>query len=197
MDSKVAHYEELVNALRESRDLNQKERNQAREDLQSVEDQRLRDKERHRLATADQEQIHARLQGELEAARAKVSGRDRDLATLQTALKDLEGERQKLGEEHTSDRFGLQFEVQRLQRELEAADDELARAKEDLGAIEMEKAQMVSWVGGRLCVTDTLQRDKQRDLENRLSTERQGRLNLSDKLDAANKVCRPDAKGVC
>jgi hypothetical protein len=34
----------------------------------------------------------------------------------------------------------------------------------------------------------TPQMDKQRDLENRLSSERQGRLNLSDKLDEVSKV---------
>jgi hypothetical protein len=31
--------------------------------------------------------------------------------------------------------------------------------------------------------------DRQRELENRLSSERQGRLNLSDKLDEVSKVC--------
>jgi hypothetical protein len=31
--------------------------------------------------------------------------------------------------------------------------------------------------------------DKQRDLEGRLSSERQGRLNLSDRLDEVSKVC--------
>jgi chromosome segregation ATPase len=70
--------------------------------------------------------------------------RDRDLASVQSALRSLEDERRKLGDDHTSDRFSLELEIERVKRDLEQCEDELDRAKEDLRARDIEYGQMVS-----------------------------------------------------
>jgi len=218
------HYENLVNALKEARRKLQDERDGALVDAKLAQEKRVVDKdawrkenldeaEKHRRILADKDQvcrshvggnkdnpiqINARLQTELEAARDRVAQRDRDLLSVQTALRSLETERRKLGVEHTSDRFSLELEMERVKRDLAAAEDELDRARGEVDAREetlrqrdLERAQLVrrhsvrswSWL-------NKLQLDKLRDLEARLASERQGRLNLSDKLDIANKVTR-------
>jgi hypothetical protein len=69
-----------------------------------------------------------------------VSLRDKDLASVQAALRGLEDDRKKLGDEHTSDRFSL---------ELEQCEDELDRAKADLHDRDVEYGQLVRRFGRR------------------------------------------------
>ena len=130
----------------------------------------------------DDFQINVRLQADLERARDRLTERDRDLLSVQGALQSLEDERRKLGDEQTSDRSSLELEMNRVKRDLTAAKDELKRARgevdgseEKLRQRDLERAQLL---------------EKLRDLEARLASERQGRLNLSDKLDSANKNWR-------
>ncbi|ORY31357.1 hypothetical protein BCR39DRAFT_89832 [Naematelia encephala] len=192
-ESTKTHYENLVAALKEARAKTQTERDDALADVKALDERRKADKEsarkiledekeRNRRALADKDQVVTRLQTELEAARDRVSMRDRDVASLQNALRNLEADRQKLGDEHTSDRFSLELELERVKRDLAGCEDELAKARDDvedreeaLRKRDLEMSQLL---------------DKQRDLEARLSSERQGRLNMSDKLDIANKHAR-------
>ncbi len=95
-------------------------------------------------------QVNARLQTELEAARDRVAVRDRDLLSVQNALRSLEDERRKLGDEHTSDRYSLELEMDRVKRDLMVVEDELDRARADVDAREetlrqrdLERAQLV------------------------------------------------------
>jgi septal ring factor EnvC (AmiA/AmiB activator) len=44
----------------------------------------------------------------------------------------MESESKKLGETHTTARFSLQLEVDRLKRDLERSEDELAHARKDI-----------------------------------------------------------------
>lgn len=90
--------------------------------------------------------MYSRLQSELESAKSRVSERDRDLASVQNALRGLEDERQKLGDEHTSDRFSLELEIERVKRDLQTAEVELDQARRDLTKRDLEVAQMVSRV---------------------------------------------------
>lgn len=95
-------------------------------------------------------QVNARLQTELEAARDRVAVRDRDLLSVQNALRSLEDERRKLGDEHTSDRYSLELEMDRVKRDLMVVEEELDRARADVDAREetlrqrdLERAQLV------------------------------------------------------
>jgi hypothetical protein len=55
----------------------------------------------------------------------------------------LEDERKKLGDEHTSDRFSLELEIERVKRDLMNAEDQLDQARRDLTKRDLEVAQMV------------------------------------------------------
>jgi len=60
---------------------------------------------------------------------------------VQTALRSLESEKQKLGETHTTDRFSLELELDRLKRDLARSDDELQRAREEVKEREKTKRE--------------------------------------------------------
>lgn len=72
-----------------------------------------------------------------------MAQRDQDLASVQNALRSLEDERRKIGDEHTSDRFSLELEMERAKRDLASAEDELEQARKDLSRRDAEVAQMV------------------------------------------------------
>ncbi len=77
-------------------------------------------------------QALAQARSTLKSVRTLLEQRESDLAAVQTALRDLESEKRKLGESHTTDRFSLELELDRLKRDLARCEDELARARDDL-----------------------------------------------------------------
>ncbi|OWT40032.1 hypothetical protein C362_02530 [Cryptococcus neoformans Bt1] len=188
-----AHYEDLINVLKEARRKIQEEKEDALTRLGQEREERRSDREsikreldtensRLRQALSEKETQASRLQFELDAAHERINLRDRDLSQVERKLHDLEDERRKLGDEHTSNRFGLELEIDRVKRDLQRCEDELDIAKrelekrnENLRDRDIELATML---------------DKQRDIENRLSSERQGRLNISDKLDHTLKTAK-------
>ncbi|EAL21033.1 hypothetical protein CNBD4090 [Cryptococcus deneoformans B-3501A] len=188
-----AHYEDLINVLKEARRKIQEEKEEALTRLGQEREERRSDREgikreldtensRLRQALSEKETQASRLQFELDAARERIDLRDRDLSQVERKLHDLEDERRKLGDEHTSNRFGLELEIDRVKRDLQRCEDELDIAKreleernENLRDRDIELATML---------------DKQRDIENKLSSERQGRLNISDKLDQTLKTAK-------
>nr|KIR89442.1 hypothetical protein I308_00449 [Cryptococcus tetragattii IND107] len=188
-----AHYEDLISVLKEARRKIQEEKEEAITRLGQEKEERRSDREsikrelgtensRLRQALSEKEVQASRLQSELDAARERLSLRDRDLSEVERKLHDLEDERRKLGDEHTSNRFGLELEIDRVKRDLQRCEDELDIAKrelekknENLRDRDIELATML---------------DKQRDIENKLSSERQGRLNISDKLDQTLKTAK-------
>lgn len=192
-DEEKAHFVDLVAALKEARRKAQDERDDEAVKLRREEDahdadreawenERATEAEQHRRALASRDQVNERLTTELEAARDRVAMRDRDLASVQNALRGVEDERRKLGDEQSSGRQSLELEIQRLHRDFTRCEDELDRAREELRDREqalhdrdLELAELM---------------DKHRDLEGKLVTERQGRLNISDKLDAKTKEVR-------
>ncbi|WRT67702.1 uncharacterized protein IL334_004674 [Kwoniella shivajii] len=188
-----SHYENLVTALKEARRKLQDERDQAisggekeielrNAELHKMDRDRKGDEEKFKRALKEKEQMVSRLQSELDSARDRVSQRDQDLASVESALRSLEDERKKIGDEHTSDRFGLELELERVRRDL-------IRAEEDLESLRRELADREEGLRERdLDLARML--DKQRDLENRLASERQGRLHMSDKLDQTNKAAK-------
>ncbi|ADV21779.1 hypothetical protein I305_01825 [Cryptococcus gattii E566] len=188
-----AHYEDLISVLKEARRKIQEEKEEAitrlcqekeerRSDRESIKRELGTENSRLRQALSEKEVQASRLQSELDAARERLSLRDHDLSKVERKLYDLEDERRKLGDEHTSNRFGLELEVDRVKRDLQRCEDELDIAKrelekknENLRDRDIELATML---------------DKQRDIENKLSSERQGRLNISDKLDQTLKTAK-------
>lgn len=87
--------------------------------------------------------MYSRLQTELDTAKTRVSERDRDLHSVQNVLRGLEDERQKLGDEHTSDRFSLELEIERVKRDLERAEMDLEQARSQLTKRDLDVAHMV------------------------------------------------------
>nr|KIR49936.1 hypothetical protein I312_01030 [Cryptococcus bacillisporus CA1280] len=188
-----AHYEDLISALKEARRKIQEEKEEAITRLSQEKEERRSDREsikrelgtensRLRQALSEKEVQASRLQSELDAARERLSLRDRDLSEVERKLHDLEDERRKLGDEHTSNRFGLELEIERVKRDLQRCEDELDIAKRELekknGNLRDRDIELATML------------DKQRDIENKLSSERQGRLNISDKLDQTLKTAK-------
>ncbi|EJF58014.1 hypothetical protein DICSQDRAFT_139845 [Dichomitus squalens LYAD-421 SS1] len=112
---------------------------------------------------------------DLARAQSLLTQREADLAAVQTALQTLEADNKKLGESHTTARFSLQLEVDRLRRDVERLEDELARARKELDDRE-GKGRDRDGVIDKLYVEN-------RDLATQLAAETQARLNLSEKLD--------------
>lgn len=138
-----AHYEDLINVLKEARRKIQEEKEDALTRLGQEREERRSDREsikreldtensRLRQALSEKETQASRLQFELDAAHERINLRDRDLSQVERKLHDLEDERRKLGDEHTSNRFGLELEIDRVKRDLQRCEDELDIAKREL-----------------------------------------------------------------
>src|ERR1700722_9666290 len=69
---------------------------------------------------------------ELARTQSLLVQRESDMDAVQTALQTLEAESKKAGETHTTARFSLQLEVDRLKRDVERLEDDLARARKDV-----------------------------------------------------------------
>ncbi|EKM56179.1 uncharacterized protein PHACADRAFT_122431 [Phanerochaete carnosa HHB-10118-sp] len=113
---------------------------------------------------------------DLSNAQALLAQRENDLAQVQNALQTLEQESKKLGESHTTARFSLQLEVDRLKRDLERLEDELRRARKELDDRDGKTRD-------REGVLDRLHAEN-RDLAAQLAAQTQARLNVTEKLDA-------------
>ncbi|KAF9447240.1 hypothetical protein P691DRAFT_131442 [Macrolepiota fuliginosa MF-IS2] len=109
---------------------------------------------------------------------------------VQQVLNGLEEESKRRGEVDTTARFSLQLEVDRLKRDLERVEDELARARKEIDDREnknRDKDSMVDKLHG-----------ENRDLAAQLASQTQARLNISEKLDAAQaglKKAESDLEG--
>jgi chromosome segregation ATPase len=112
---------------------------------------------------------------ELARTQALLTQREEDLEKVSKALEDVEKESRKAGETHTTARFSLQLEVDRLKRDLERLEDELMRARKELEDRETKGRDRDS-------VLDKLHAEN-RDLASQLAVQTQARLNISEKLD--------------
>ncbi|KAJ1309342.1 hypothetical protein OPQ81_006121 [Rhizoctonia solani] len=135
---------------------------------------RVEDAERLQARAVDElehDLEHAR--NELRSVELTLVQRDADLAAVQAALRSLEAAR----EHSTTDKFSMELELDRLRRDLERCEDELARARRELADAESKGRE-------REAVVDKMHAEK-RELDSQLAVLRQARLNLSEKLDAA------------
>ncbi|KAH9930889.1 uncharacterized protein B0H18DRAFT_1083652 [Fomitopsis serialis] len=103
---------------------------------------------------------------DLARTQSLLTQRETDLAQVQSALETLEAESKKLGETHTTARFSLQLEVDRLK---------LSRARQELGDREGKGRE-------RDGVIDKLHAEN-RELASQLAAQTQARLNVSEKLE--------------
>lgn len=76
----------------------------------------------------------------LATQRKLLAEREADVAKLQDTLNDLENQSRKLGESHSTDRFALELETERLRRDLARAEEDLEKARRELNSRE-EKAR--------------------------------------------------------
>ena len=65
-----------------------------------------------------------------------LSQRERDVSELQDKLNDVEHSIHNIGEEHTSDRFALELELERVRRELSNTKENLQKLQAESDAHE-------------------------------------------------------------
>jgi chromosome segregation ATPase len=112
---------------------------------------------------------------DLARTQALLDQRNMESQAVKDALQTLETETKRVGETHTTAKFSLQLEVDRLQRDLERLEVDLARARKDLDERDNKGRD-------RDDVLDKLHTEN-RDLAAQLAAQTQARLNLSEKLD--------------
>ncbi|KAG5645975.1 hypothetical protein DXG03_004767 [Asterophora parasitica] len=165
------HVEDLVDEV--ERERKAKERVEA--DLDAAEKDHDAEIRRERRTLDGKESALQSALADLARTQSLLSQRESDLTAVQTALQTLEAESKRLGETHTTARFSLQLETDRLKRDLERVESELARARKELDERDSKGRD-------RDGALDKLHAEK-RDLASQLAAQTQARLNISDKLD--------------
>ncbi|KDQ34197.1 hypothetical protein PLEOSDRAFT_47891 [Pleurotus ostreatus PC15] len=168
----LAHHSEDLDAqLREERRL----RERAVADLDAADREHEEEMRRERRAFEAKESALQSALNDLARTQSLLDQREFDLQAVQTALQTIEAESKRAGETHTTARFSLQLEVDRLKRDLERLEDELARARKDLEDKDSKGRD-------RDGVLDRLHAEN-RDLATQLAAQTQARLNVTEKLD--------------
>ena len=178
------HVEDLVSEV--DRERSARERAQSDLDAAGKEHDAAMRREK-RIIEAKESALQSAL-NDLARTQSLLSEREADLQRVQSALQTLEGESKRLGETHTTARFSLQLESDRLKRDLERLEDELLRARKELDDREAKNRDRDS-------VVDRLHVEN-RDLATQLAAQTQARLNLSEKVDslmASLKAAEGDA----
>ncbi|KAG9225605.1 hypothetical protein CCMSSC00406_0003108 [Pleurotus cornucopiae] len=168
----LAHHSEDLDAqLCEERRL----RERAVADLDAADREHEEEMRRERRAFEAKESALQSALNDLARTQSLLDQREFDLQAVQTALQTIEAESKRAGETHTTARFSLQLEVDRLKRDLERLEDELARARKDLEDKDSKGRD-------RDGVLDRLHAEN-RDLATQLAAQTQARLNVTEKLD--------------
>ncbi|KAG6844391.1 hypothetical protein H0H87_007203 [Tephrocybe sp. NHM501043] len=165
------HVEDLVEEAQRERSA--RERLEA--DLETADKEHDAEIRRERRTLEAKESALQSALNDLARVQSLLSQRESDIQAVQTALQTLETESKRLGETHTTARFSLQLEADRLKRDLERVEDELARARKELDDKDTRNRD-------RDGALDRLHAEK-RELESQLAAQTQARLNLSEKLD--------------
>ena len=163
--------EELTKSLSSER----KSREKAENDLASAGREHELELRQGRRAVESKESALQNALADLERMQSLLSQREKDLGAVQNALMSVEQESKKLGESHTTARFSLQLEVEKMARDLERADEDLARARRELEDRDHKAKEREGTI-------DKLYAEN-RDFASQLAAQTQARLNLSEKLD--------------
>lgn len=86
-------------------------------------------------------QSNVRLSHEVEVVRERMSERDRDVRDLQNALKSLESDKRRIGDENLDDRRSLELEVERVRRDLDRSQEDLEHAQQEVERLENSLSQ--------------------------------------------------------
>jgi chromosome segregation ATPase len=167
----AGHVEDLVEEVQRER----KARERTESDLEVLKKDHEAELRRERRALEAEESALESVSSDLARTQLLLTQRGADLDTVQSCLQTLEAESKRAGETHTTARFSLQLEVDRLKRDLERLEDDLARSRKEVGDRESrshEKDDMI----------DQLHAQNQA-LASQLAEQTQARLNVTDKLD--------------
>ncbi|KAG6331744.1 hypothetical protein ID866_7347 [Astraeus odoratus] len=167
------HVEDLVTELKAER----AERERAEQELLKAEKDFDSELRRERRTLESKEAALRDALDNLAKTQTMLEQREEDLTAVQDALKTNEEASKRLGETHTTAKFSLQLEVDRLKRDIQTLEDGLARARQDI-------AEREGTMRERDTTIDKLHSEV-RDLTTRLGNQSQARLHLSEKLDGA------------
>lgn len=170
-DELARHVENLVEEI----DRFQEEREQLVRDADTVDQEHDAEYRRQRRTIEAKESALQSALDDLARTQSLLDQRNSEYQAVKEALQTLETESKRAGETHTTAKFSLQLEVDRLQRDLERLEADLARARKDLDEKDNKGRD-------RDNVLDKLHAEN-RDLATQLASQTQARLNLSEKLD--------------
>ncbi|KAG2085191.1 uncharacterized protein F5147DRAFT_730688 [Suillus discolor] len=160
----AGHIEDLVTQVKREQEARESLEHEF-DDVEKTHESELR---RERRALEDKDSALRSTLDDLTHTQSLLSQRQGDLEAVQNVLRDMEQRSKELGETHTTARFSLQLEVDRLKCDVDRLEDELSqgttRDHEDL----IHKLQL-----------------EVQQLTTQLSTQTQARLSLSEKLDSA------------
>jgi chromosome segregation ATPase len=122
------HVEDLVAEVH--KELEARER--AESDLNRADKEHDSELRRERRSVEAKESAIQSALNDLAWTQSSLMQRESDLATVRFSLQGVKSESKRLGETHTTARFSLQLEVDRLKRNLVRLEDELTRARKDL-----------------------------------------------------------------
>lgn len=165
------HVEELVSQLQSERTA----REQAEIDLDAADNEHDANLRKQQRILEGKESALQNALTDLARTQSLLSQREADLEAVQQALQTLEVESKRLGETHTTARFSLQLETDRMKRDMERLESELARARQDLSDKDAKTRE-------RDTSLDKLHAEN-RDLQTQLGVQTQARLNVAEKLD--------------
>ncbi|KAF8638841.1 hypothetical protein AX17_001899 [Amanita inopinata Kibby_2008] len=172
------HIEELVRSLESER----KRREQVENDLSSADRTHELELRQERRAVEAKESALQNALADLARSQLLLSQREEDLEAVQNALNTIDQESKRLGESHTTARFSLQLEVERMARDLERVQDELARARKDVEEKENKSREKEATI-------DKLHAEN-RGLASQLALQTQAKLNVSEKLDSVQATLK-------
>lgn len=167
------HVENLIGEI----DKLQEERDQLARDAEAVDQEHDVEYRRQRRVIETKESALQSTLNDLARTQALLDQRNTEYQAVKDSLQTLEDRSKRAGETHTTAKFSLQLEVDRLQRDLERLEADLAQARKDLQEKDNKGRD-------RDTVFDKLHAEN-RDLAAQLAAQTQARLNLSDKLDDA------------
>ena len=165
------HAENLIGEIKKF----QEERDQMVRDADAVDQEHDAEYRRQRRAIEAKESALQSALDDLARTQSLLDQRNTEYQAVKDALQTLEVESKRLGETHTTAKFSLQLEVDRLQRDLERLEGDLVRARRDLDEKDNKSRN-------RDDVLDKLHGEN-RDLAAQLAAQTQARLNFSEKLD--------------
>jgi chromosome segregation ATPase len=167
----AGHVEDLVEEIQHER----KARVRAESNLEVLKKGHEAELRRERRALEEKESALQSVSNDLARTQMLLTQRDTDLNAVQSSLQTLEAESKRAGETHTTARFSLQLEVDRLKRDLERLEDDLARSRQEVGDRESRNREKDDTI-------DQLHTQNQA-LASQLGEQTQARLNVTDKLD--------------